>query len=82
MPWGPEDAYRHNHAASTPEKAHHWATVANAALQEYGDDAKAIRTANAALAGTINYNRKPKSRLGSVTHGSATRSGARGDEGG
>ena len=63
MPWTAADAQRHNKSADTPAKQHQWATVANAALEEYGDDGKAIATANAAIAGTIDH----RSKLRSVT---------------
>lgn len=43
MPWTPKDAHRFSKKAS-PKK---WSKIANAALGEYGDDATAIKIANA-----------------------------------
>ena len=51
MPWSEEDVASHNEAASKDEtKRHQWVSVANHVLSETGDDARAIRTANAAVA--------------------------------
>jgi hypothetical protein len=58
MPWTSRDAYRHTKKANTPGVQAKWAKIANAALQEYGDEARAIRTANAAVAGTISHRRR------------------------
>lgn len=52
MPWNPDDATKHTKKASTPKKRKQWSTVANAAREEYGDDATAIKVANAAVAST------------------------------
>lgn len=50
MPWSEDDVAKHNKRASrNPILRHKWVTVANNALDEYGDDAKAIATANAAV---------------------------------
>ena len=49
MPWTAADAPRHTKKANTPEKRHKWATIANAALKTYGDEAKAIMTANSRM---------------------------------
>lgn len=50
MPWTEDDVAAHNkHAASDEHLRHKWVTVANSALEEYGDDAKAIRIANASV---------------------------------
>jgi hypothetical protein len=49
MPWTARDAQSHNKRARTPHQKKVWASAANAALKEYGDDATAIRVANAAL---------------------------------
>ena len=48
MPWDPKDAPKHNHAATGP-KGKKWAAVANNVLKNTGNDARAIRTANAAI---------------------------------
>lgn len=49
MPWTPKDAYRHTKAASTPKLQRQWAHVANSVLESTGDDARAIREANATV---------------------------------
>lgn len=51
MPWTARDAYRHTKKASTPGSQSKWAKVANSALEQYGDEARAIRVANAAVDG-------------------------------
>lgn len=48
MPWKPGEAKRHNKKAKG-RKAKQWSAVANAVLEKSGDDAKAIRIANAAI---------------------------------
>jgi uncharacterized protein YbjQ (UPF0145 family) len=50
MPWTANDAERHTHKASTPALQNLWAKVANDALQRLGDEARAIREANAVIA--------------------------------
>jgi uncharacterized protein YdaT len=45
MPWTPDDAK--DHSKSEHLNPHQWATIANSVLKETGDDAKAIRIANA-----------------------------------
>lgn len=50
MPWTPKDASGKTHKANTPAKKKQWAATANSVLSESGDDAKAIRIANAAVA--------------------------------
>lgn len=50
MPWTHRDAERHNKAANTEAKQRQWAEVANTVLKKYGDEGRAIRTANAAIA--------------------------------
>jgi hypothetical protein len=49
MPWTPDDAERHTHKASTPELKELWASVANERLEHTGDEARAIREANAVV---------------------------------
>lgn len=49
MPWTKADAEKHNKKAKGKAGAK-WAKVANAALEEYGDDATAVKVANAAIA--------------------------------
>jgi len=50
MPWQPEDAPRHTHKADTPHLFRLWAEVANNVLAETGDEGRAVRSANAAVA--------------------------------
>lgn len=61
MPWTARDAYRHTKKASTPGSQSKWAKVANSALEQYGDEARAIRVANAAVEGGS----KPRKRKSS-----------------
>jgi|SoimicMinimDraft_3_1059731.scaffolds.fasta_scaffold217261_2 translation initiation factor 2 alpha subunit (eIF-2alpha) len=44
MPWTVQTAKRHNKNANEA-----WTKVANSILKKYGDDAKAIKIANAAI---------------------------------
>lgn len=48
MPWTPKEATKHNKKA-VGAKGALWASVANSILKRSGDDAKAIRIANAAI---------------------------------
>jgi hypothetical protein len=50
MPWRPEDAPRHTHKADTDALRRMWSEVANKVLAETGDEALAVRTANAVVA--------------------------------
>jgi uncharacterized protein YbjQ (UPF0145 family) len=50
MPWTPSDADRNTHKAETPALQELWARVANEALERTGDEARAIREANAVVA--------------------------------
>ena len=50
MPWLPEDAYRHDHKADTPHLQRLWAEVADSVLVDTGDEGRAVRIANAAVA--------------------------------
>jgi hypothetical protein len=54
MPWTPNDALKHTHKADSKAKKKLWAEVANKVLEETGDEARAIREANAVIAGTAN----------------------------
>lgn len=49
MPWKPADAQKKNKKADTPAEKKRWAATANAVLKDSGDDAKAIRIANASI---------------------------------
>ena len=50
MPWEPEDGPRHTHKADTRRLCRMWAQVANNVLAETGDEGRAVRAANAAVA--------------------------------
>jgi hypothetical protein len=50
MPWAPNEAERHTHKATTTELKELWAKVANEHLESTGDEARAIREANAVIA--------------------------------
>jgi hypothetical protein len=50
MPWRPEDAPRHTHKADTPRLCELWCEVANNVLTETGDEGRAVRAGNAAVA--------------------------------
>jgi hypothetical protein len=67
MPWTPNDAERHTHKATTSTLKELWAKVANESLERTGDEGRAIREANAVVAG------RPKqaasgARVSSVGH--------------
>jgi hypothetical protein len=49
MPWKPSDAKKKTKKADTKPEQKQWATVANKVLKSTGDDAKAVRAANAAI---------------------------------
>ena len=51
MPWTSDDAERHTHKATTRALKEIWAKVANERLQQAGDEGRAIRKANAVVAG-------------------------------
>jgi hypothetical protein len=57
MPWKPEDATRHTKKANTPKKRRQFSDVANSVLASTGDEGRAIREANAAVAGTAKHRR-------------------------
>jgi hypothetical protein len=52
MPWTSLVAKKHTHKADTVERQQLWSKVANAALAKHGDEARAIREANAVVART------------------------------
>ncbi len=49
MPWTAKDATRHTKKADSPDLQNQWQATANSVLKQTGDDAKAIRIANAAV---------------------------------
>lgn len=57
MPWRASDAARHTKKAKSPAAKRQFAKVANKVLSTTGDEGKAIRIANAAVA-----KRKKRSR--------------------
>lgn len=63
MPWTAKDAYRHTKSASTPQLQNQWAKVANSVLEKTGDEARAIREANA----TVGKSKKPKTKAKAKT---------------
>lgn len=55
MPWSPKDAQKKTKKADTPKEQEDWAKVANGVLKKTGNDAKAIKLANALIAkGNVN----------------------------
>lgn len=51
MPWSASEAKGHTKEADTPKKKKAWAKIANSALKQYnGNEGKAVRVANAAVA--------------------------------
>ena len=50
MPWNAKDATRHDKKANSPKLKRQWAYVANSELARTGDDATAIKAANAVVA--------------------------------
>ncbi len=50
MPWAPDEAERHTHKATTHGLKQLWAKIANERLKHTGDEARAIREANAVIA--------------------------------
>jgi uncharacterized protein YdaT len=51
MPWSENDGpARHTKKANTPAKKRQWAAAANSVLADSGDEGKAVRIANNAVA--------------------------------
>jgi hypothetical protein len=50
MPWTADDAERHAKKADSPNRQRMWTEIANSVLAETGDEGRAIREANAAVA--------------------------------
>jgi hypothetical protein len=50
MPWNADDAETHTHKAATQGLKQLWAKIANERLKHTGDEARAIREANAVIA--------------------------------
>jgi len=60
MPWSPSDAPKHTKKANTPKKKRQFSDVANSVLASTGDEGRAIREANAAVAGTAHRWKRKK----------------------
>jgi uncharacterized protein YdaT len=50
MPWTAADAERHTKKADNPKRQRMWAEIANSVLADTGNEGRAIREANAAVA--------------------------------
>lgn len=50
MPWSPEDAAKKTKKAKSPTAKRQWSDVANNVLKRTGDEARAIKSANAVVA--------------------------------
>jgi hypothetical protein len=50
MPWKASDATKHTKKANTPARKRQWAHVANKELKATGNEGRAVRAANAAVA--------------------------------
>jgi len=69
MPWSPKDAKRHTRKATSAKKRRQFAHVANSILERTGDEGRAIRGANAAVAKKRRGGRKSAKRR---AHGRTT----------
>ena len=49
MPWNQSQARRHTRKARTQKDRETWSEVANETLERTGDEARAVRTANAVI---------------------------------
>lgn len=56
--WTAADAKKHTHKATSSAKRKLWAEIANQVLEETGDEGRAIREANAVIAGTAKHGGK------------------------
>ena len=50
MPWTAKSATKHTKKAKSPKKKRMWADVANSVLMRTGNEGRAVRSANAAVA--------------------------------
>ena len=64
MPWTMKDAPAHTKKASSPAKKKVWSSTANAVLKKSGDDASAIRIANAQVKKSSQMKSKTSSKKG------------------
>lgn len=67
MPWTARDAYSHTKKANTPQAQSQWAAIANSVLEKSGDEASAIRQANAAVHNAPPQRRRPKPKAAAKT---------------
>ena len=70
MPWAADDAERHTKKADTAKRQRMWSEIANSVLTDTGDEGRAIREANAAVAkdyaksnNTVRAFRQPRTGL-------------------
>lgn len=49
MPWKMQDASRHTAKAKSAKAKRQWSAVANAVLEKTGNEARAVRSANAVI---------------------------------
>jgi len=50
MPWNSRDVSKHNRSVKSPKRKKQWKDVANSILSRTGDEGRAIRGANSAVA--------------------------------
>ena len=62
MPWTADDAERHTKKADSPKRQRMWAEIANSVLADTGDEGRAIREANAAVARDYGKSVRPDAR--------------------
>ena len=62
MPWTADDAERHTKKADSPKRQRMWAEIANSVLADIGDEGRAIREANAAVARDYAKSVRPDAR--------------------
>ena len=68
MPWKSKDARRHTRKATTAKRRRQWSHVANSVLARTGDEARAVRSANAAVGKGVRKMARRKKR-GGKRHG-------------
>ena len=60
MPWSASEAKGFTKKADTPRKQRAWAAAANAALAKHGDEGRAVRAGNAAVANMTEDRRRKR----------------------
>jgi hypothetical protein len=64
MPWSLSSGIKHTKKAKNPATKKQWASTANSVLKKSGDEAKAVRVANAAVKKHPSKKKKlPQSRV-------------------